>query len=171
MNKYSLSIFWSNEDDAFIALSPEFPGLSAFGESKEDALKEAEYAVTEMQKLAEEHGEKVPVAREFPSHSGQFRVRIPRSLHSALVLEAERQGVSLNSLVQTYLTQGIVYSSAKDIIKKIQNDFMEIHKKYMDTLRKSIQYSQEIFVSDRTINLPISGFSWPPKENNKMYVN
>lgn len=171
MSKHSLSIFWSEEDDAFIALSPEFPGLSAFGESREEALDEAQFAMMEMQTLAEEHGERIPAVREFPSHSGQFRVRIPRSLHSALVLEAERQGVSLNSLVQTYLTQGIVYSSAKNIIQKIQNDFMEIHKKYMDTLRKSIQYSQETFVSDRTINLPISGFSWPPRGNNKMYVN
>jgi predicted HicB family RNase H-like nuclease len=32
-------------------------------------------------------------------HSGKFNVRIPKSLHAALVSEAEAEGVSLNQLV------------------------------------------------------------------------
>jgi predicted HicB family RNase H-like nuclease len=40
-------------------------------------------------------------------HSGQFRVRLPIALHEALVAEAERQGVSLNTLVVSLLAGGI----------------------------------------------------------------
>jgi predicted HicB family RNase H-like nuclease len=40
--------------------------------------------------------EVAPQRREF---SGKFNVRIPRSLHAALVSEAEAEGVSLNQLV------------------------------------------------------------------------
>jgi predicted HicB family RNase H-like nuclease len=39
--------------------------------------------------------------------SGQFRVRLPVELHAALVAEAERQGVSLNTLVVALLAAGI----------------------------------------------------------------
>ena len=39
--------------------------------------------------------------------SGQFRVRLPVALHEALAIEAERQGVSLNTLVVSLLAGGI----------------------------------------------------------------
>ena len=39
--------------------------------------------------------------------SGKFIVRVPIELHAALASEAERQGVSLNTLVITLLAGGI----------------------------------------------------------------
>lgn len=44
-NKYTIQIFWSVEDDGFIAVCQEFPGLSAFGETREEALQEAQIAL------------------------------------------------------------------------------------------------------------------------------
>ncbi|MBA2606042.1 MAG: type II toxin-antitoxin system HicB family antitoxin [Acidobacteria bacterium] len=44
-NKYALQIFWSEEDEAFVAICQEFPGLSAFGETREEALCEAQIAL------------------------------------------------------------------------------------------------------------------------------
>ena len=44
-NKYTIQIFWSGDDGGFIAICRDFPGLSAFGESREDALAEAEIAL------------------------------------------------------------------------------------------------------------------------------
>ena len=44
-NKYTIHIFWSDEDEGFIAICDEFPGLSAFGETREEALKEAQIAL------------------------------------------------------------------------------------------------------------------------------
>ena len=40
-------------------------------------------------------------------YSGQFRVRLPTELHAALAAEAERQGVSLNTLIVALLAGGI----------------------------------------------------------------
>ena len=40
--KYSFSLKYSHEDGGYIAESPEFPGLSAFGETPEEAINEAE---------------------------------------------------------------------------------------------------------------------------------
>lgn len=44
-NKYTIQIFWSGEDEAFVAVCQEFPGLSAFGETREEALSEAQIAL------------------------------------------------------------------------------------------------------------------------------
>jgi predicted RNase H-like HicB family nuclease len=44
-DKYTLQIFWSEEDEAFVAVCQEFSGLSAFGETREEALREAQIAL------------------------------------------------------------------------------------------------------------------------------
>ncbi len=45
MPKYGFDIFWSEEDQGYIATCPDFPGLSAFGDTEEDALQEAKTAL------------------------------------------------------------------------------------------------------------------------------
>lgn len=55
-NKYTIQIFWSEEDEAFVAVCGEFPGLSAFGETREDALQEAQIALDLMIKTYQEKG-------------------------------------------------------------------------------------------------------------------
>lgn len=53
-----------------------------------------------------------PISKEY---SGKFNVRIPKSLHAALALEAEDEGVSLNQLVLTKLAAKIAsFSLAQD---------------------------------------------------------
>lgn len=44
-SRYPISIEWSEEDQEFMATCPAFPGLSAFGASEEEALKEAKIAL------------------------------------------------------------------------------------------------------------------------------
>ena len=36
--RYPANVFWSEEDEGFIALAPDLPGCSAFGESQAEAL-------------------------------------------------------------------------------------------------------------------------------------
>ncbi|WP_456475679.1 type II toxin-antitoxin system HicB family antitoxin, partial [Candidatus Pyrohabitans sp.] len=43
--KYKIEIFYSQEDEGFIAVAPELPGCSAFGETPEEALKEIKTAI------------------------------------------------------------------------------------------------------------------------------
>ena len=43
--KYSFQAQYSAEDGGYIALSPEFPGLSAYGETPEAAVREAGIAM------------------------------------------------------------------------------------------------------------------------------
>jgi len=59
-NKYAIQIFWSEEDEAFVAVCQEFPGLSAFGETREEALHEAQIALDLMIETYREKGISLP---------------------------------------------------------------------------------------------------------------
>jgi predicted RNase H-like HicB family nuclease len=45
MYKYMIEIFYSEEDNGYIAVVPELPGCSAFGETEEKALEEGKIAI------------------------------------------------------------------------------------------------------------------------------
>lgn len=45
MHKYSINVVWSDEDECYIATIPEFSGLSASGDSAEEAIQEAYVAL------------------------------------------------------------------------------------------------------------------------------
>lgn len=47
-DKYAIHVFWSDEDEGYIAVFNEFPGLSAYGETREEALKESQVAINAM---------------------------------------------------------------------------------------------------------------------------
>lgn len=44
-NKYGFHVVWSDEDNAYFASCPEFPGLLAHGDTPEEAVKEARIAL------------------------------------------------------------------------------------------------------------------------------
>jgi|GEM_PF-921579 len=107
MNNYSFNVFWSEEDEAYIATCPEFPRISAFGDTAEQALAEMQVALEMAIETYQEEGWPLPRPRTQPEYSGQFRVRMPKSLHARLASQAEDEGVSLNTLVITYLSEAV----------------------------------------------------------------
>ena len=62
-NRYAIHIFWSDEDEGFIAICDEFRGLSAFGETREDALKEAQIGLSSMIEHYRQSGQSLPEPR------------------------------------------------------------------------------------------------------------
>ena len=63
MYKYEVIIYWSDEDQVFIAELPELPGCMAHGESQELALKNAQEAIQLWIDTANEFGAPVPVPK------------------------------------------------------------------------------------------------------------
>ncbi len=45
MTKYKIILYWSNEDQVFIAEAPELPGCMAHGDSEESALQQVKEAL------------------------------------------------------------------------------------------------------------------------------
>ena len=116
MFKYSIRLFWSEEDESYIATIPEFPGLSAHGETPEEAAEEAKVAAELFVEDMEENGERVPEPQVAAAYSGQLRLRLPRSLHQSLVESARREGVSLNAHLVTLLAENFGAAKTADII-------------------------------------------------------
>lgn len=59
-NKYEIVIFWSEEDDAFVAEVPELPGCMADGKTYHEALVNAEQIIEEWIETAKEEGRPIP---------------------------------------------------------------------------------------------------------------
>jgi len=74
MNRYSINIFWSDEDESYIATCPEFPGLSAFGETPEEALAEAQIALQLFIDTYNEDGLPLPEPQVARDNMGKFRI-------------------------------------------------------------------------------------------------
>ena len=60
MYRYEIIIYWSNEDNAFIAEVPELPGCIAHGDTPEKALKNAKEAMQLWIDTAKEFGDPIP---------------------------------------------------------------------------------------------------------------
>lgn len=106
-NSYSFNVFWSEEDGSYIAICPEFPGLSAFGETAEQALAEMKVVLDLAIETYQEEGWTLPEPTARHAYSGQFRVRMPKTLHARLAFQAEVEHVSLNTLVVASLSEAM----------------------------------------------------------------
>ena len=58
--KYEVIIYWSPQDQAFIAEAPELPGCMADGPTKAKALRALEIAAREWVETAKELGRPIP---------------------------------------------------------------------------------------------------------------
>jgi predicted RNase H-like HicB family nuclease len=59
MTKYELIIYWSKEDDAFIAEAPELAGCAADGATYQEALANVEVVIQEWIETAREMGRSI----------------------------------------------------------------------------------------------------------------
>jgi len=60
MYKYEVIIYWSAEDQAFIAEVPELPGCAAHGPDSQTALRNCQDAIALWLRTAREFGRKAP---------------------------------------------------------------------------------------------------------------
>ena len=63
MPKYEVIIYWSEEDQAFIAEVPELPGCAADGQTYQEALANAEVVIQEWLETLKELGRPIPIQK------------------------------------------------------------------------------------------------------------
>ncbi len=61
--KYEVILYWSNEDEAFIAEVPELPGCAADGGTYAEVLNHLEVVIDEWIETARSLGRPIPVAQ------------------------------------------------------------------------------------------------------------
>ncbi len=104
---YPIKVFYSEEDKGFIAIVPDLPGCSAFGETEEEAVKQVKIAQELWLKTAKKEGRKIPKPSSEDVYSGKILARTPKSLHKALIERSKEEGVSLNQLLVYLLSRGL----------------------------------------------------------------
>lgn len=84
---------------------PDLPGCWSDGATPEEAIENGRDAMRSWLAVAEEHDDAVP--KPSGAVSGRFVQRVPRYLHAQLIARARSEGVSLNTLVVSLVSQGL----------------------------------------------------------------
>ena len=107
--KYPASVCWSEQDGGFIAIAPDLPGSSAFGETEADALRELRLVIELGIESHKAVGNPIPQPTDLTKpqdYSGRLLLRMPKTLHQLLADEAKREDVSLNQYILYRLASG-----------------------------------------------------------------
>lgn len=66
MYKYSMRLYWSEPDQAWIVAIPDLPGAMADGETPEKAVEMAQVIIEEWIETARERGQPIPEPQPEP---------------------------------------------------------------------------------------------------------
>lgn len=77
------------------------------GETIEEAIENGKDAIVCWIETAKEHGDEIPMPGSLNTLSGRWVQRVPKSIHTRLSQRAAREGVSLNALVTSILSEGL----------------------------------------------------------------
>ena len=94
---YRLEIVPDPYEGGFAARYPELPGCVTVGETLEEAAANALDAKRAWLEAAIEDGIYIAEPNDKRNaYSGQFKLRIPKSLHRSLAEDAQQEGISMN---------------------------------------------------------------------------
>ena len=91
----------------YVGYIPELRGCITQGETKAEILEMLEDAKKAWISTALEDGMEIPEPLREEDFSGRFNLRIPKSLHKRLAMQAKAEGVSLNQLAMYLLASGL----------------------------------------------------------------
>lgn len=150
-SRYSILLMWSDETHAYLASIPELPEVRAAGNTMTEALQAVQAQLDAYVQSQRATGQNLPEARALSQYSGQFRLRLPRTLHASLVQEADAEGVSLNSYIQYLITYRHVQQTA---VRKIAG--------FGNQIRQTIRNMHDL-VSNMTVtnaSPSVNGIVW-----------
>jgi len=107
--EYPFQIQKGTDDDGtyYFISYPDLKGCMSHGYTIAEAVSMGVEAKEIWLEDMLERGMKIPEPNELDNYSGNYKVRMPKSLHRQLTLQAEKEGVSMNLLCVTYIAQGL----------------------------------------------------------------
>ncbi len=93
----------AQDGGGWLATVPALSGCMGDGETQGEAVADVLLAIEEWKDAAKQCGRDVPS----PASLGQWRQRVPKTLHEKLKRLAEAEGVSLNQLVVSVLAETV----------------------------------------------------------------
>lgn len=108
---YRMEIVEDKEEGGFVVSYPELPGCITCGETIESAMENAKDAKRVWLEAALEDGIQIQEPEDAEKYSGQFKLRIPKSLHRSLVEHSKKEGISMNQYCVYLLSKNdVIYS-------------------------------------------------------------
>ena len=93
---YRMEIVEDQSEGGFVVSFPDLPGCLTCGETIEEAVTNAIDAKKAWLAAALEDGIEIFKPSSWENYSGQFKLRIPKSLHRDLAEHSKREGISMN---------------------------------------------------------------------------
>jgi len=94
-------------EDGVAASIPDLPGCISQGDTVEEALENIEDAKRGWLETALKQGNEIPLPGHAREYSGKLLLRMARTLHRALAVRAEKEGVSLNQYINYLLATAL----------------------------------------------------------------
>ena len=104
---YRIEIIPDVEEGGYTARYPDLPGCITCADTLEILMRNAEDAKKNWLEVALEDGVDIAepsAATDVSDYSGQFKLRMPRSLHRSLSVHAKQEGISMNQYCLYLLT-------------------------------------------------------------------
>lgn len=102
---YRMELVEDPEEGGWVVSYPDLPGCLTSGATVEAAIGNARDAKRAWLEAAMECGVAIAEPRDTNSYSGQFKLRMPRSLHRSLAEHAQQEGISMNQYCLYLLTK------------------------------------------------------------------
>lgn len=96
---YTYRVFWSEENNAYIATVAEFPRISSIEDTQQEAFTGIVDLVRFLLEEMKKEGSKAPSPLTKKAYSGEIRLRMPKEVHRRVAIEAAEQGTSINQLL------------------------------------------------------------------------
>lgn len=112
---YRMEIVEDKDEGGFVVSYPDLPGCLTCGETIETAVTNAVDAKKAWLEAAIEKGIDIYEPDSLDDYSGQFKLRIPKSLHRMLAEHSQREGISMNQYCVYLLSRNdALYSKIKN---------------------------------------------------------
>ena len=115
---YSIEIIPDTEEGGFTARYPDLPGCITCAETLEEVITNAKDAKVAWLTVAIEDGIAIPepgLEQRLEAYSGQFKLRMPKSLHRSLSINAKKEGISMNQYCIYLLSKNDAEHSAESL--------------------------------------------------------
>jgi len=104
---YKIEIVEDKEDGGYTLHCPDLPGCITCADTIEHGFVMIEDAKKSWLEACIEDGFPIPEPSNVNDYSGQFKLRIPKSLHKVLADCSKQEGVSMNQLCVYLLSEGV----------------------------------------------------------------
>lgn len=136
---YPVKLYFEEEDGLFVAEFLDLPGCHAYGETVEEAYKNAQEAKKEWLKVSLEQGFPIPEPSKPEEHSGRILVRMPNTLHTMLVDKAKMSGTSLNQYIVHLLSGAVVGDHIIRHVSDLRNEINQLRVRIATTTAPLMQ--------------------------------